>query len=89
MEDIYRLMRDGAWRTLEEIAAATAHPEPSVSAQLRHLRKPQFGGYRVEKRRRTVSVWEYQVREPEPVTLSEGQQVMLADAMQLIAGGAV
>lgn len=42
----------GAWLTLREISEDTGYPEASVSAQLRHLRKPQFGGWRVEKRRR-------------------------------------
>jgi hypothetical protein len=40
------------WLTLYEIAALTRYGEASISAQLRHLRKPRFGGHRVEKRRR-------------------------------------
>lgn len=36
---IFELMKDGAWRTLGEIAAATGDPQASISAQLRHLRK--------------------------------------------------
>jgi hypothetical protein len=47
---VFDLMKDGRWRTLEEIAAATGDPQASVSAQLRHLRKPRFGGFTVEKR---------------------------------------
>jgi hypothetical protein len=56
-------MRDGQWRTLYEIAKATGDPETSTSAQLRHLRKPRFGGYVVEKRRRTATAgtWEYRL----------------------------
>ena len=50
------------WRTLREIADALEYPEASVSAQLRHLRKPRFGSYRVD-RRRCGSRWEYRVRE--------------------------
>jgi hypothetical protein len=42
------------WLTLHEIAELTRFGEASISAQLRHLRKPMFGGYRVEKRRREV-----------------------------------
>jgi hypothetical protein len=42
----------GAWLTLSEIAKATEFGEASISAQLRHLRKSEHGGYRVEKRRR-------------------------------------
>lgn len=63
-ERIRDLMLDGTWRTLAEIAAATGDHEASVSAQLRHLRKPSFGGHVVSKRRRGLvsrGLWEYQV----------------------------
>jgi hypothetical protein len=40
------------WLTLREIAEMTHFGEASISAQLRHLRKPMFGGFRVQKRRR-------------------------------------
>jgi len=69
----------GEWLTLAEIAALTEYGEASISAQLRHLRKPQFGGYRVEKRRRQslldravhargardAAPWEYSVHAPQ------------------------
>ncbi len=42
-------MRDGRWRTLQEISNAAFAPPASVSAQLRHLRKKRFGGHTVEK----------------------------------------
>ena len=42
----------GEWLTLAEIANPTEFGEASISAQLRHLRKPCHGRYRVEKRRR-------------------------------------
>ncbi len=60
------------WLTLEELAKLTHYPPASISAQLRHLRKPEFGGYAVEKRPRALgkvlrgedfgTVWEYQLR---------------------------
>ena len=60
------------WLTLDELAKLTHYPPASISAQLRHLRKPQFGGFAVEKRPRASSavlrgedfgtVWEYQIR---------------------------
>lgn len=62
------LMLDTDWRTLNEITALTDSPAASVSAQLRHLRKPAFGGYTVEKRRRGAppnGLWEYRVLPPE------------------------
>lgn len=46
---ILNLMIDGEARTLREIAEATKDPEASISAQLRHLRKPRFGSYTVNK----------------------------------------
>jgi hypothetical protein len=44
----------GVWLTLGEIAEATEFAEASISAQLRHLRKAQNGGHRVEKRHRRM-----------------------------------
>jgi hypothetical protein len=58
---VYRLMQDGKWRTLAEIAAATDHPEASVSARLRDLRKPKLGGLTVERRHVEGGVWQYRV----------------------------
>lgn len=61
---IFDLMKDGRWRTLKEIAAETEDPAPSVSAQLRHLRKERFGAHAVLKRRRGNpyhGVWEYRL----------------------------
>ncbi len=59
---VYALMRDGRWRTLFEIAEATGDPQTSISAQLRHLRKPRFGGHDVQKRRRTALGGTYEYR---------------------------
>jgi hypothetical protein len=59
------------WLTLHELSRLTGYGEASVSAQLRHLRKPRFGGFAVEKRQRAVdevirgergTLWEYQLR---------------------------
>ena len=62
----------GTWLTLDELAKLTHYPPASISAQLRHLRKPEYGGYAVEKQPRAVgralrgedfgTVWEYQLR---------------------------
>lgn len=56
------LMRDGQWRTLYEIAHAIGCPTQSVSARLRDLRKPRFGGYTVERQRCQVGVFVYRVK---------------------------
>lgn len=64
---IYSCMIDGKWRTLGEISARTGDPEASVSAQLRHLRKPRFGAYVVDRRsrgERDAGLFEYQLSKP-------------------------
>jgi len=61
----FMLGRD-EWLTLAELEEALGYPQASISAQLRHLRKPQFGSHRVDKRRRAgAGTWEYAVRPPE------------------------
>lgn len=62
---VFQLMEDGLWRTLREIADETGAPEASVSAQLRHMRKPRFGGHQVNKRHRGPAdhgLYEYQLQ---------------------------
>lgn len=48
---IFELMNDGKWRSLREISEITGYGEASVSAQLRNLRKSEFGNFIVEKNR--------------------------------------
>ena len=47
---VKNFIKDGAWYTLNTIAEATGDPAPSVSAQLRHLRKERFGAHTIEKK---------------------------------------
>lgn len=64
IERIRNIMMDGKWRTLSDIECLTGDPAASISAQLRHLRKPRFGGYVVDKRRRgnrRAGLFEYRV----------------------------
>ena len=55
------------WLTVPEIKQGIKHtlgleyPETSISAQLRNLRKEEFGSYVVPKRQRTRGTWEYLV----------------------------
>lgn len=60
------LMKDGMWRSLKLIAELTGDPEASVSAQLRHLRKPRFGSNTVERKYVGNGLYEYKL------TLNEG-----------------
>jgi hypothetical protein len=81
------------WLTLEELARVTKYPPASISAQLRHLRKPEFGGYVVEKRRCEVEevqrptkrerVWEYQMRRA--VWLVGGAEIPAAEVLEKAA----
>lgn len=68
MVRVYRAMIDQQWHSLYEISAHTGDPVQSISARLRDLRKPAFGGFTVERRRRNGSdaVWEYRML-PGPV----------------------
>jgi hypothetical protein len=60
------------WLTLDELSKLTHYPPASISAQLRHLRKPEYGAYAVEKRQREAgrilrgedfgTIWEYQIK---------------------------
>lgn len=59
---VFDCMADGSWRTLQEIEYATRDGQSSISAQLRNLRKPEFGLHTVTKRRRgdrTKGLFEY------------------------------
>jgi hypothetical protein len=63
-ERIRVLMLDGQFRTLKEISAATGDPEASVSAQLRHLTKKQYGGYTKNRIHKDgTGTWYYQILE--------------------------
>ena len=58
---VFDLMKDGHWRTLDQISQATGDPHASVSAQLRHLRKDRFGGHEVNRRHLHGGLFQYQL----------------------------
>lgn len=58
---VQTLMRDGRWRTLDNIQEAIGGSLPGVSARLRDLRKTKFGGYTVQRRRVGGGLFEYRV----------------------------
>lgn len=53
------VMSDLDWHTLAELARRTGGSEAAVSARLRDLRKPRFGGHTVERRYVADGLWEY------------------------------
>jgi hypothetical protein len=58
---IYELMSDHEWRTLVQIEEVTGDPTPSISAQLRHLRKERFGSHVIDKRHLGNGLYEYRL----------------------------
>ncbi len=61
MRRIFDLMKDGEWRTLENIRATTGDPPASISAQLRHLRKVRFGSHEIERRGLGHGLFQYRL----------------------------
>lgn len=70
LERVYSAMIDGAWHTLPELAERTGDPPASISAQLRHLRKPRYGAHRIERAYIIRGLYKYrladEVRRREP-----------------------
>lgn len=69
----------GSWLTLSEIEQLLHYPQASISAQLRHLRKQEFGAFVLDKRARgdrDRGLYEYRLtrppyREPKQLNLLE------------------
>lgn len=61
MRDVFRVVADEAWHTLPGLSRATGHPEASISARLRDLRKPRFGGHVVERTYLGEGLWAYRL----------------------------
>lgn len=55
------LMADGRWRTLSEISRLTGDQTQSVSARLRDLKKPRFGGWTVTRQYLARGLYQYRV----------------------------
>lgn len=64
---VYQFMRGGGWHSLKDIADGTGDPEASISAQLRNLRKPRFGGHTIEKTYQGNGLYIYRMIEPKRV----------------------
>jgi len=61
LERVRKLMSDGKWHTLGSISIELGYPEASVSARLRDLRKPKFGGHTVERKHMGRGLWLYRM----------------------------
>jgi len=69
-EAVWSIIRDGRWRTFEEINAllGNRYSEAGISARLRDFRKRQFGSHAIERRVRAGSnrLYEYRAVIPAP-----------------------
>jgi hypothetical protein len=66
---VFEAMEGGGWKTPAEIEAASGANWASASARLRDLRKPKFGGFLVDRRRKAAGergLHEYRLRPPAP-----------------------
>lgn len=63
---IYDIMCDGKAHLVSDIASRLNLPECSVSAQIRHLRKPKFGGYTIKRISLTKGLSAYQLEGVNP-----------------------
>ena len=61
LDRVRQALSDGRWHTLRGLAATTGDPEASVSAQLRHLRKPRFGSHNIERQHISHGLYEYRM----------------------------
>ncbi len=58
---VYQAMKDGTWRTLDEIATITEDPPASISARLRDFRKARFGSHQVFRKHVGDGLWKYRL----------------------------
>lgn len=65
LQKVFTYMSDGQWHTIPEITSKVGNASPqSVSARLRDLRKPKFGGHVVERRYVQEGLFEYRLTAP-------------------------
>jgi len=59
---VFSVMRDGEWRTLEYLRDVVGSPTQSIAIYLRSFREKKYGGYVVNKRKRgKTRIFEYQL----------------------------
>ena len=52
LKAVKNIMGDGQWHTISEVAKRAKCPENTASATMRSLRRPSYGGNKLEKRYR-------------------------------------
>lgn len=58
---VHGALLTGRWFTLAELAEISHGSEASVSARIRDLRKPRFGGYEIEREYVSRGLWRYRL----------------------------
>lgn len=58
---VYSVLRDGLWHGLPELTERAGGLATSVSARIRDLRKPKFGGREIQARCFGRNVWKYRM----------------------------
>lgn len=58
---VFDMMKDGRWRTPEEMEKITGFRWASINARLRDLRKARFGGFTVNRKRVAGGQFAYQL----------------------------
>jgi len=58
---VYACLSDGQWYTLEQLQAFCGGSEAGISARLRDLRKPRFGGHVIDRERVNGGLWRYRM----------------------------
>lgn len=74
-ERIRECLRSGGWWTLRELETVVGGHGTGVSAKLRDLRKPRYGGHTIEAERVCAGLWRYRMV-PQP-RVSVGEQMGL------------
>ena len=59
---VWNVLQDHTWTTVAEIGSITGDPQPSISAQLRNLRKERFGGHTIERRYVGNGLYEFRLK---------------------------
>lgn len=67
LDRVREVMIDGQWRTFADIQLLTGFPAPSISARLRDLRKPRFGGFLIERKYVSKGLFAYRMLQPPEV----------------------
>lgn len=59
--DVFRVLSDFRWHTLDDVAKRSGAPAASASAQIRNLRKARFGGHVLDRRHVGNGLYEYRL----------------------------